>query len=226
MALSGWSTSNYMHTSTGVLDAVPVVMSCWYKPSSFAAVANLISFCNSATATDRFELRVTATGTVQAACQSAAGNANATSTTTLSTDVWYHLGAMFLTNAARYVFINGVQDNFNTTSRTPSGINRLAIGVRADSTFPALPALGSMEHVTIWNEEQVESAFNRHYRGKHPLQSEEGIYRYWPLKDAATANLKRHIGADLTLEGTLTTDVLKSPCRPLLDHMRIIVGAI
>lgn len=156
MARRGWSTSNYALHSTGIVTAAPLTMACWGKTSITGATQTLFALNNSASAPDRNDFLFGIGSTQQLYVGTGDGGAAtyALSANIISANTWFHACARYASATSREAILNGGTPVINTTSRTPSGINRLTLGVLNGSSFssPFAPAgNGDLAEVAIWN---------------------------------------------------------------------------
>lgn len=200
MALSGWSTSNYIRVGSGLVTATPLSLACWYYPTSFASAACVIDLHNSASAAgaDSFRLQMTTSGEVTAATNGPAGNANTTNTASLNT--WVHMAGVFSSATSRSAFINGGDKTTNTTSATPAGINETTIGLRRGTT-PNAAALGSIAEAAIWNAALTDDEVAALGKGYSPRLIRPGsLVAYLPIiRDFVDVH-----GAGFSVTGSLT----------------------
>lgn len=147
-------SSQYISISTSPVAAnQQFSIACWFRSSSLDVDQGLINVCNSAG--DR-NFRLSAMGSVagdpiRAQTLNAASSATADTTTGYSINTWTHACATFGAGFNRRVYINGGGFGSNFTSiTTPTGIDRMFIGVtRNNSTFTNYTT-GSIAFVGIW----------------------------------------------------------------------------
>src|SRR3990172_8791672 len=80
-------------------------------------------------------------------------NVGTTQTSTgaaLSLNTWYHICIVEETSDNHNMVVNGNSYGVSISERTPSSIDRYAIGIRADLT-PDLPHNGYIAEVALWN---------------------------------------------------------------------------
>ena len=68
----------------------------------------------------------------------------------LSLNTWYHICIVEETSGNHNMVVNGNSYGVSISERTPSSIDRYAIGIRADLT-PDLPHNGYIAEVALWN---------------------------------------------------------------------------
>lgn len=153
MAISGFSTSNYLVSTTTPVTAVPLTLFGWVKTADVSASNSILSVADSGANTDFFEIRLNLTtgfaamASVQAGVAATAVTANAH-----TSGAWNSLCGVSSSVNSRGIYLNGDIANAgsNATSKTPASIDRIGGGIRALSTV-AIPCLGSIAELAIWN---------------------------------------------------------------------------
>ena len=152
MALSGWSTSNYIGKSSALLTAVPLTMACWFNvtASPGAGAFTLIDLhaSGSNATSNNFKLQVTGTSPNISVVAQTSGSGAASSGA--STGVWAHGCSVFSAINARAAFLNGANKGTNAASQTPTGINQARIGIVGGSA-PGNAVNGRIAEAAIWN---------------------------------------------------------------------------
>ena len=139
---------------------------------------------------------------------SAASTVAATGATSLSSGTWYSLVARFSAINSRLIYVGGVQDGSNTSSRTPTGISNARVGVRGNVSGAAL---GSLAEVAIWNVALSADDIAALATVSPLLIRPDVLVCYIPLLDSGTLDL---VAPAATVTGTLTKDN---------DHPRVIL---
>lgn len=147
MALSGWSTSNYIESTTGVITATPLTMCAWVNTTSLAATQAAVGVYNSAATVASFRLIIQTTGAVSAA---ASGQQANTSTGLVTTNTWAHVCGVFASSTSRAAYVNGANKATSATSVTPTGLDRMSVGL-ARTNSPNSPFVGSLAEVGYWS---------------------------------------------------------------------------
>lgn len=105
---------------------------------------------------------------------------------------WNSVVGVFASSTSRTCYLNCSPGNTNSTSRVPSGIDTIAIGVEPASTL-ANPFSGSIAHAALWNVALSWSEICAYSRGLSPLKINRGaLVAYWPLLEGG-----RDIGSDI-----------------------------
>lgn len=130
---------------------------------------------------------------------------SATIATTVTANAWHRqIGTWSATNR-RDVYYEGATAS-NTTSSTPTGINRTAIGLEADLT-PALYFDGDIAWVIVWNAVLSAAEISALESGAHPMRirpiSRVGAWPMWAMH-SPEINIASQ-GFSLTLTGTTAT---------------------
>jgi hypothetical protein len=152
MSLFDGSTSYMLNDEppAGAL-AAPLTISAWFRPTSLGSAARAI--CISKTAVDDnhlFAITVGSTGQVSANTGDNAAVASSTSTGTMVVGRWHLVTAVFAAINSRTVYLDRTAATVNTTSRTPAGMGRIAIGARVGATVGVIFS-GDIAHPTFWS---------------------------------------------------------------------------
>lgn len=196
-ALSGWSTSNYIESTTGVITATPLTMACWLNPSSLAALQIPLGvFASGSTVpASSFRMQIQTTGAVRAVT-----NASSAESATISTSTWSHICGVFTSATSRSAYVNGGSKATDTTSATPAGLNRMTVGVGRGSTV-SNPFTGSIAEVGIWNAALTDDEVAALGKGFSPrLIRPSALVAYLPIvRDFVDVK-----GAGFSVTGSLT----------------------
>jgi hypothetical protein len=177
-------SSEYLEYGSGVLTAVPVTLACWaYVDDMTPGYLCLMGLCNSGSNTDSFTLFcVDDLGTNEMWARTAqAGWTEAESTSGFSTNTWFHACGVFSAVDSRAAYLNGGSKGTDSTSKTPSGINRTVIG-RLTRPSAANYMSGRIAEAAIWNVALDDDEVAALGAGVCPLLVRPGdIIGYWPL---------------------------------------------
>lgn len=206
MAVSGFGTTNYLTVGSTPITAVPLTLVAWFNSTSIAADNYIVSI-NEAT-DDHFALCASGNQTgdpIRAATRVAGTESLAATSAAYSANVWTHAAAVFdITTATdRTALINGGSAGTNTTNRTPTGLNRISIGIR-DLTLKEQPMNGQIAEVAIYNTNLSTANVAILAGGMCPLRVlPQNLVAYWPLYH--TGALQDLIGGrTMTITGSLT----------------------
>lgn len=207
MALSGWSASNFVRVPSGIITAAPVTMACWAKTSDVTTNQQLMGLYNSASNDlNKFEMDINS-GNVRALTSDGTSGNNATKSG-LTTNTWFHAGAVFGSATSRVAWLNGAKGTADTTSRTPSGINRAVIGIQNNASATIKPFLGQIAEAAWWNVALDDAEMASLAAGFPPmLIRPQSLIAYLPL----VRDLIDLKGNAFAIQGSLT----------VADHCRI-----
>lgn len=210
MALSGWSTANYIRLASGLITAVPLTMAGWFYPTS-AANGTIMGCFTSGSAFNRnsFRLGVDTSPSVIALTSDGASVGNATTTASATLNAWNHAAGVFTGIASRDSYLNGGNKGSNTTSLTPSGIDRTSIGIGDGSTASTpFHNTGMLAELGWWNVALDAAEIAALAAGvPPPLVRPQSLMAYVPI----VRDLVAWKGGAFAITGSLT----------VADHCRI-----
>ena len=194
-------TTQYLYrTDLCGLSSYPFTMACWYHPDTNTTNACPMAFSDSTT-TAHFNLLqfdYDLLGTVRQTSNTGS-SAHAVSATTYTTGNWHHIAAVCTNSNDRTVFLNGVNEATNTTTKSfPSGtMNRFSIGALIRSSVINY-CDGRLCEAALWDRALSDDEVASLATGMSPLYF-NSIHAYWPLvRDA-----KDIVGGyDLTIQGS------------------------
>ena len=145
------SDQGFLTTNTPVT-APPFSLTGWFN-SNQDAFQTVISIADSAQAFHRFMLQIenAANGTQIRARTEAGAGAHAESTTTWTVNTWHHACAVFAATNDRRAFLDGGGKGTDTTTVTPTSIDRIGIGQQADLTLGSDEMSGRLADARIYN---------------------------------------------------------------------------
>ena len=151
MAYNGDGTSGYLTVAQAVATGYPLTMFCWFNWPS-ATTNTLVSISTDTSNSHYFLLLLTASGgALNAVARANDGSSkDATSSTTAATNTWHSAAAVFSSATDRRVYLNGGNVGTNTTSATPSGVNRTSI-LKAVTLGATSFGVGQVAEAAIWN---------------------------------------------------------------------------
>lgn len=206
MALSLSGAGEISNTGATPVTGVPLTMACWFN--SNVATAAPISVRDS-TGNERFQLVTGAVGHVLQAQSIHGGTAvTAQSTGIWDQGVWTHGCAVFDSSTSRACYINGGNKGTNTTSSTPTSINRIRLAVSYN---------GAIAEVAIWNIALTDADVASLATGFSPLLIRpESLAFYAPLIGRYSPEIDLVGGINLTLTSTSVADHVRVfyPKRP------------
>lgn len=178
MARDFSGTAQYLRVDATPVTAAPLTMACWVYWDSLPTRSQAFVVSASGSASNQFslgnnsfnaELRISAGGS----------NTNVTGTTTLVTGRWYHVCGVFRSSTDRELYINGVSDATNTTSRTPASIGAITIGANGAGSNETD---GKIAEVGLWNVSLSTTEIASLAAGYSPrFIRPDKLLCYWPI---------------------------------------------
>ncbi len=157
------STSNYVVSSAPVT-AAPLTFTAWFRVNDVTSSYEVLSLAQAAADTHYFALEARGSdandpvaATARGGGSPALGNSNG-----LLANTWTHGAAVFLSATSRTGYRNGVPGTPNTTSITPSTINKTGIGYLAKAT-PAAYLNGAIADARIYNRALSDEEVRQQY---------------------------------------------------------------
>jgi hypothetical protein len=195
--------------SAAPVTAVPLTICAWVYPTT-AGINQVAASVGVGSGSDRFQVVVNLIANQIEATAVQSGTAGvAAFPATIAINQWHHVCAVFSSFTRRTAYFNGVPGTPNTTSIAPSGVNRINIGARYNTTL-GLFFSGAIAELGVWNAELTADEIGAHAKGFSADQIRPGNLAYY-------ADLIRDIrdlrgGLSITEIGTATT---------VVDHPRI-----
>lgn len=210
MARTGWSSANYFRYAGADLTAAPLTMACWAKTTGTTANGqSMVNLHNSASGNslNEFMLRLGSTNLVIAECGDGSASSQAQTASAPANNVWFHACAVFTSATSRAVYLNGANKATNTTSRTPTGINRTTIGFEGSlAGFGPFLSGGSIAEVAMWNVALTDADVASLALGVSPfLVRPDALVPYWDLLGSYSPEINRKSNTSvMTMQGTVT----------------------
>jgi hypothetical protein len=143
--------------STGRSDAsvsvsgMPVTLTAWFKvPDTDPVDQCVVGIADSSVADNQLRMIVDgATGAAEANSYDGTVRA-ATGTTVTNDNAWHFCVAVFESSTSRKVYVDGVLEATNTSTQTITALDRVSVGVTADST-PFGYCSGDIQNVRVYN---------------------------------------------------------------------------
>lgn len=214
MARSFNGSSDYARNANGIVTAAPLTFSCWgYWASATVTQNTMMGLYNSAGTQARNLFSIVTTPTAATTASIGANTADGTSlsastfsATSVAINTWYHFGAVFASSTSRTMYFRGSAATTNTTSRTPSGIDRFSIG-REDNAAANRYLNGGLAEVGVWSAALSSDDIASLAKGVSPLLVRpESLVAYWPLGGNYSPEIDPVGKFDLTLTGTAKAD--------------------
>ena len=147
------ASTEYMEKDAAPVTAYPLTMACWFYSDDAAADQGLMSIIDK-DAPDQWLAALHARGGIAGdpvrASVRAGTQVNVVTTTGYSVNTWHHACGVFASTTSRDVFIDGDSKGSNTTSSSPSGVDRISVGRQGDST-PGNYMSGRIAEAAVWN---------------------------------------------------------------------------
>jgi hypothetical protein len=208
-------SSDKARYSGAIASAAPLTFATWmYRPAATSS-GHIIgiyasgSFGNS----NFFVLRSgAASGGNISISASAATSSQASATITRSiTDwpesTWQHTAAVFETTTSRYAYAGGVASSQETTSKSPTSLDRTTLGFQDNLASSSNWLNGTLAEAGIWSVALTAEEIGYLALGISPsLVRPESLLAYWPLWGIYSPEIDLFGGFNLTLTGTTTAD--------------------
>ena len=214
---SGASGRAYIN-GTPIITGPPFTVAGWLRAQTLNTI-QIICYLGTKHATggnDSHRLQISASGQMQANSRNAAGTgANATSAA-LTAGTWHHVGASYVGDSSRKVFVNGVIST-NTTAITVPAATGLALGTQmVGANWGAYLSEGQLENWAIWNAALLDGEIAALGKGVQPIhirpQSLVHWWRNWGTLAVSTTIRDVMDRAHLTTANT--TASAESPVMP------------
>lgn len=125
--------------------AAPLTMAFWGNMDAASSNENAVSISDAAS-NNFFAIRFN-NRNIQARTSASGTVSNATTSTQLTLNTWFHAAGVYSSDSLRTAYLNAGGAGTNTNTRTPSGIDRGNIGSRTSDNF----INGRLAEVGIWN---------------------------------------------------------------------------
>lgn len=218
MALTGWSTANYLRRAAAITTAYPYLISAWGYYDAVPAADRTYVALGQAGSNNQVKGRLmgnSASNRVRANARTTSdGNALATVDTPIGQ--WHHAASAFVSTTLRAAYRNGAGKGTNATSLNPSAPNDTRIGVTNNALAP-FEATGGLAEVSFWSLAGMAAAdydalVAKLAAGEYPLtiDAESGepweamLLAYWRLQDASDLADHSGNGHTMSMVGTLT----------------------
>jgi len=161
------------------LTSAPLTLACWVNPNSITAHDACITI-GSSSANQLFALNLRANKKVTMEVRDSSGGSWASSTGLYRASAWQHVAGVCTSTVSRQAFLDGVGGTVNTTSRTPSSVDRIRIG-EWSSTW-SRPFDGMIAECAIWNVALSDGDIQAMASGLTPtLIRPDSLVSYYPL---------------------------------------------
>ena len=198
-------SSEFFGSTSLPTTAVPLTMAGWFYSTDATVEGAILSITKSNDNNHAFILYADgATGgdPVQAVARGGAFDPVPT-TTGFTANTWHHACAVFASNSSRSVYIDGGSKGTETSTHTPSGVDRFSAGVWDRPTgiwhFP-----GRLAELGVWTVALTDNEVKMLAAGVSPLRvCPENLVRYYPCYNASVLeNYSLGLVRDLTVTGS------------------------
>ena len=145
------ASTQYLQVDSAIPGATetPLTMACWFKHGS-GVVDSLMMHVDASEPDNYFLMLLDASDNVVASHRQDGSPSDATKGA-FTADAWQHAGAVFVSTASRFAYLNGVAGTENTTlDEQLTGIDRFAIGAFRDSS-PGGYYEGPIAEAAVWS---------------------------------------------------------------------------
>jgi hypothetical protein len=184
-------------------------MAAWFNPVNVTEDHILISCSRSSTSDNWFLLAangVTAGDPVAASTITGGSEALALTTTSFSANTWQHACGVFSAANARAAYLNGGGVGTNSTSLTPTGIDRTYVGRLTGfdgSLYGSMNA--AVAEAAIWNVALTADEVLQLAKGLSPLLVRPAsLVSYWPIYGRQSPEPDWAGNLPLTINGTMS----------------------
>lgn len=181
MALSGFTTSNYMWTDSPVVNSSPYSMHCQFYDTLGNATLKALATFTRANSTTLYAGLLVSNGTARFATNSASSNAVSGA---YSTNTWNRLGGVHVSNTSRSVFLNGTKTTSSGNTGGVANVPYLGVGIRSNNGGGVnSPALGiTIAELGVWDVVLTDEEFAALNSGVSPLSIRvQSLKHYIPL---------------------------------------------
>lgn len=183
-------------------------MACWARTNDDTIDQTCFSINDVDTANNQWMLRFRGDSVgdpINFSCKAGGTAASAVTTTGFTANTWAHVCGVEASATDRRVFINGGSKGTNATSRTPSGIDNVAIGRNGDST-PDGYFSGDIAAAAIWNVALADADVALLALGVSPfLVHPESLVFYPPLIGRYNPEIDIRGGYAMTVTGAVAS---------------------
>lgn len=215
-ASRNFATNQSLSIDTGIITAAPLTMACWFNPDDITTRGYMMQLVDKDVANMWFALFAGGDiggDPIVAQALDAGGDRRASTSSGYSAGAWQHACGVYTSATSRDAYLNAGSVGSNTTSTTPAGIDRFAIGRALDST-PSNPFFGKIAHAAIWNVALSVAEIMELARGVLPPRIRPSSLKgYWPIWGIDSPELdKSGQGNSLTVNSA-TEDVSGPPVK-------------
>jgi hypothetical protein len=201
------ANSEYLQVGSAVLTGVPLTMACWFRSTDITIAQELMVIANSASAVTLNNFRLVINGNqfgdrLRAFTSGATANPAAVTSTGYSANTWHHAAGVWAAVNSRAAYIDGGSKGTESTSETPSGLNRTVVGALRQGSNQNFMS-GRIALPCIWNVALSDNEVAQLAAGFHPsLIRPDAIAALWELDQGASPEPDAWGSFPLTLGGS------------------------
>lgn len=192
------SSNQYAEIASALVGASPHTIFCWGKTASTGGSKTLVAIATSGSANHLIQIDKAAADIIRYRFRDT-GSSDALTGDAMSVGTWYAICGRSNSATARKVWLDS-DSGTNTTSRTPSGMNRTSVGRSAESSGTDYWD-GKIAYVTIWDVALSDTDVAALVAGAYPTTIDPtNIVAHYPF---ASGSLGVDVvnGNDLTVTG-------------------------
>jgi hypothetical protein len=224
------ASSQYLYANQAPVTGPPFTMACWFKSDDAAAVQCLM-FVGDKDAGNQYHNLIAHGGVsgdpIYVQSRDSSGTASAETTSGYSLDTWHHACAVFAAHNDRSAFIDGGSKGTDSNSKSPSGLDRIAIGALARDVTTFYTS-GEIAEAAIWNVALTDAEVAILAKGFSPLLvRQHNLEAYWSLVREAeyeNGNIDRIKKHNLTDYGNPTDAAHCRIIYPIPPHVLTTAG--
>jgi hypothetical protein len=177
------ASEEYLELDSAPVTAVPLSMACWAWSDDLTVDQYLMALTDKDATNMAFGLilRAAQAGDPIQASTYASSLSVASSSAAPSASTWFHAAGVWASATSRAAYLNGGNKGTQTTSRVPTGIDRISIA-RTGDLSPGYYVSGMVAEAAIWNVALSDAEVALLAAGVSPLEvARANLVAYWPL---------------------------------------------
>lgn len=206
------ASTQYLESSSPPVTAAPFTMAILGRSNDDTILQGAFDFHNNGGAVNRncFILMfggASAGDPIQFRVADGVNSTTFSTTTGYTANVWHHACAVEASATDHRVFIDGGSKGSSTTSRTPTGINRIAIG-RISFSTPGVYFSGDLAEAAIWDTNLSDAEVALMGAAYHPsplLMKPANLIYYCPVTGNYSPEIEIVNSANMTVSGATKT---------------------
>lgn len=203
------ASTQYLEIASVIGGTPPFTMACWAYFDDLDAVSTMMAIGDVGANADFYTLDmagVLANDPIRAGVQAGVNFSASIISSAISLNTWHHVAGVFTSTSSRTAFVDGVNGVENTSFRSPTGLDRTAIG-----RLPRLTSTnymsGRIAEAAIWNAQLTGPEITAMSQGYSPLFIRpESLLAYWPIIGRYSPEIDIVGGNGLTVTGATAVD--------------------